>query len=42
MDKPKNLYVGPMDMNCVGAMIMGGGYKMKGNKWEKKMGTVIA
>ena len=35
MEKPKNLYVRPMDMNYGGVMQVGGGCRMEGNKWGK-------
>ena len=40
MEKPKNLYVWPMDMNWGGGMMVGGGYKEEGNKGEEKMGQL--
>ena len=38
MEKPKNLYVLPMDMNWGGGMMVGGRYRVEGNKEEKTMG----
>ena len=36
MEKPKNLYARPMDMNYGGGMMVGGGYLAERNKGEKK------
>ena len=36
MEKPKNLYVQPMDMNQVGGRMVRGWYKEKGIKGRKK------
>ena len=41
MEKPKNLYVRPMDMNYGGGMLVkGGGYRAEQYKGEKKMGQL--
>ena len=42
MEKPKNLYVRPMDMNYVreGGIVVGGGCRMKGDKGEEKLGQL--
>ena len=37
MEKPKNLYVQPMDMSQGGGMMVGRGCRVEGNKGEKKM-----
>ena len=36
MEKPKNLYVQPTDMNQGEGMMVGGVQRVKGNKGEKK------
>ena len=41
MEKPKNLYVPPMDMTEGQGMMVGGGCKAEGNKGEKKNGTTV-
>ena len=43
MEKPENLYVQPMDMNCAGGMLKGEGgwYRQEEEKEEKKIGTTV-
>ena len=41
MEKPKNLYVQPRDMNLGGGILEGGAYRVEGNKGKKKIGTTV-
>ena len=41
MEKPKNLYVLPMDMNSSGGVLVVGGYRVERNKGDKNVTKYI-